>query len=214
MVCAPIIQDDLSAPFGVASFHNGTIGKVFSSDTVALAELCVSVLSLALTASGERLDRRTIRRRRVFIGCASEDLQMARVIQNQLSKIALVRIWNQGVFRAGGYVLETLLRQVKEYDCAVFLITPNDMVEVRGKRYLVARDNVLFEAGLFFSQLGRQRTFLVVPETTGLHLPSDLEGLINLSYPPTSDPSDLEMALASVYNPIIDVLSSPLPPIS
>ncbi|HUB12082.1 MAG TPA: TIR domain-containing protein [Acetobacteraceae bacterium] len=213
MICVPIILDDLTAPFGVASFHNATTGEEISGDTATLAEMCVSVLALALAASGERLDRRTVRRKRVFIGCASEDLQVARIIQNQLSKTALVRVWNQGVFKAGGYVLETLLRQVKEYDCAIFLITPNDVVEIRGRRYLVARDNVLFEAGLFFSQLGRQRTFLVVPETNELHLPSDLEGLINLSYPRTMDASDLEMALASVYNPIIDVLSNPLPPI-
>jgi predicted nucleotide-binding protein len=212
MICAPIILDDRRAPFGVASFHNSSPTQVFGKDSEYVAETYVSVLGLALAGASEKLDRRLASQRRVFIGCASEDLDDARIIQSLLREAALVRIWNQGVFKSGGYVLETLLRVVKEYDCAIFLLSPNDLIQHRGERYLVARDNVLFEAGLFFSQLGRERTFLIVPKVADLKLPSDLDGLIKLYYVPPQRSSDMEPSLAPVCTDIMDFLRNPLPP--
>jgi predicted nucleotide-binding protein len=213
MICTPIIINDRNAPFGIASFHNYDQAKPFSAESEAFADIYVNVLALALAASAERPDSKRTSQRRVFIGCATEDLPVARKIQNQLKKSALVQIWTQGAFKSGGYVLETLLRLVKEYDCAIFLLTPTDIVERRGNKYLVARDNVLFEAGLFYSQLGRTRTFLVVPDIDDLKLPSDLDGLIKLTYDPPDDPNDIELALGPVCNEIIDILTKPLPPI-
>jgi predicted nucleotide-binding protein len=213
MLCVPIITSDRATPFGVVSFHNGSAAQPFAEDARSFCETFVSVLALGLSGASERLNRRGVGHRRLFIGCASEDLAAARKIQSYLREVALVRIWNQGVFKAGGYILETLLRAVKEYDCAIFLLTPNDVVEFRGAQFLVARDNVLFEAGLFFSQLGRARTLLIVPEVRQLRLPSDLDGLIRLTYRPPENPGDLELALAPVCNDIIDILRQPLSPI-
>jgi predicted nucleotide-binding protein len=214
MICSPIIFNDRSEPFGIASFHNYNRANSFSAESKTYAEICVNVLALALAASSEGLDRKRPGQRRVFVGCATEDLPIARTIQNQLRRSALVQIWTQGAFKSGGYVLETLLRLVKEHDCAIFLLTPNDVVDRRGAKYLVARDNVLFEAGLFYSQLGRGRTFLIVPEVPDLKLPSDLDGLIKLTYEPPNNPDDIELALGPVCNEIIDTLSKPLPPIA
>jgi predicted nucleotide-binding protein len=213
MICVPIVLDDRSEPFGIASFHNYDPDKLFLEAEKDQAEIYANVLALALAAASEKLDRRRPGRRRVFIGCASEDLDIARKIQKQLDDEALVRIWDQGVFKSGGYVLETLLRLVREIDFAIFLLTPTDVVEFRGNRYLVARDNVLFEAGLFYSQLGRHRTFLVVPKVKNLKLPSDLAGLIHLTYTPPDDWSDIVPALGPACSDIIDALRSPLPAI-
>src|SRR5262249_33890146 len=83
-----------------------------------------------------------------------------------------------------------------KYDFAVFLITPDDIIEFRGSNYLVARDNVLFEAGLFFTRLGRKRTLLVTPrrskeDNLSFHLPSDLEGLNIITFRPFSEDEDM-----------------------
>jgi len=100
---------------------------------------------------------------KVFLGCSSKAKDIARFIQSDLQDIAQIKPWYQGVFEAGDYVLERLLTIVREFDFGVFLITPDDIGEFKGKRYLIARDNVLFEAGVFFTQLGRKRTLLVAP---------------------------------------------------
>ena len=144
---------------------------------------------------------------KIFIGCSSESLEMAEYVQSQLQHVALAQVWNQGIFQAGNYVLETLLEIVGNYDFAVFLVTPQDIAEIREERVLIARDNVLFEAGLFFTKLGRKRTLLVAPRKSGtqqldFHLPADLEGLTLIKYYPYSNPSELPARVAPVCNEI------------
>lgn len=81
---------------------------------------------------------------KVFLGCSTEPKDIARFVQSDLQDVAQVKLWYHGVFEAGDYVLERLLTIVREYDFGIFLITPDDIAEVKGKRYLIARDNVLF----------------------------------------------------------------------
>ena len=99
---------------------------------------------------------------------------------------------------------------VNEYDFALFLLSPDDIAEIRGRRVLIARDNVLFETGLFFSQLGRKRTFLIAPEfatvSEEFHLPSDLNGLTLIRYAVPPDASDLPAKLGAACVLIEDAL--------
>ncbi|MDT7543140.1 MAG: hypothetical protein QOE33_3044 [Acidobacteriota bacterium] len=146
---------------------------------------------------------------KVFVGSSKESLQFAEYIQRQLQHGVTVRLWTQDVFRPGDYNLERLLEIVGQYDFAVFLVVPDDIAEIRGKRVLIARDNVLFEAGLFFSQLGRRRTILIVPadaEGLDFHLPSDLDGITLVRYYPPSDPDDLPAKLGTACGEIKEVI--------
>jgi hypothetical protein len=143
----------------------------------------------------------------VFLGSSAESLPLAKSIQKGLNEVATVRRWDQDVFRPGDYPLERLIELVNTYDFAIFLIAPNDLAEIRGQRVLIARDNVLFEAGLFFSQLGRKRTFLVAPVTSpsgelAFHLPSDLNGLTRIKYFPPDNPDHLQAKLGAACSDI------------
>src|SRR5271165_3317857 len=92
-------------------------------------------------------------RARVFIGSSTEGLGLAGSIQEELAKVAgnvaMPIRWDQGVFQPGDIILERLIEVVNTFDFAIFVIRPDDIADVRGNRVLVARDNVLFEAGLF-----------------------------------------------------------------
>jgi hypothetical protein len=49
---------------------------------------------------------------------------------------------------------------------------------MRRQEFWAARDNVVFELGLFMGRIGRERSFLVVPrDRKDFHLPSDLAGI-------------------------------------
>jgi predicted nucleotide-binding protein len=81
---------------------------------------------------------------------------------------------------------------VLEYHHGVFVFTPDDQLSVRGEFKQVARDNVLFELGMFIGKLGRKRAFVVHPGSRGLSLPSDLAGITTAPY----DPHEKNLAAA------------------
>jgi CRP/FNR family transcriptional regulator, cyclic AMP receptor protein len=119
---------------------------------------------------------------KLFIMSSSEALEVAQALRAGLEKDVFSTVWNQGVFFAGGYVLEALDKQVNESDFAVAIAEPDDITTSRGKRTKTVRDNVLFELGLFMGKLTRFRTVLVHPKVKDLKLPSDLQGLTLIPY--------------------------------
>lgn len=144
---------------------------------------------------------------RLFIISSSEAEEVARAIQKGLDRHVFCKVWQDGVFFAGGYSLEALEKAVGESDFAVAIAQPDDIIESRGKRSPTLRDNVLFELGLFMGKLTRYRTILVHPRVSDLKLPSDLQGLTLLSYEPCSS-ADLPARIGPVCTDILAIVRS------
>ena len=125
-------------------------------------------------------------RPRVFVGSSTEGLVLAEIIQLNLDHLCEVTVWHQGVFTPGSGTLETLLSVANEFDFAVLLLTPDDFVTSRGDSSTSARDNVIFELGLFMGALGRDRTMIVYDRTSEMKIPSDLAGVTMITYQPHS----------------------------
>jgi CRP/FNR family cyclic AMP-dependent transcriptional regulator len=119
---------------------------------------------------------------KLFIMSSSEAKDVAYALRAGLGKDVSCTVWDQGVFFAGGYVLEALDKQVNDSDFAVAIAEPDDITSSRGKRAKTVRDNVLFELGLFMGKLTRFRSVLLHPKVKDLKLPSDLQGLTLISY--------------------------------
>lgn len=111
----------------------------------------------------------------VFIGSSKAGLNIARAIQYQLKDDARVSIWNEGLFGLTYGTLETLVNSLERFDFAILVLTPDDLLLRAGAPAQVARDNVMFELGLFMGHLGRARTFVV--SSPEVKLPSDLAGV-------------------------------------
>jgi len=114
---------------------------------------------------------------KLFIGSSVEGLKFARALQRNLAYEAHSRIWNQGIFRAGNYILEDLVAALSENEFGAFIFLPEDVSIIRGVREPAVRDNLIFELGLFIGRLGRKRAFFIKPQGSELHLPSDLKGI-------------------------------------
>jgi predicted nucleotide-binding protein len=122
----------------------------------------------------------------VFIGSSTEGLTIAEAIQQNLDHACDTMLWSQGFFGLGGGTLETLVERLDDYDFAILVLTPDDLVVSRGTKQGLSRDNVLVELGLFIGGIGRKRTFAVYDRTASLKLPSDLAGVTPSNLPTES----------------------------
>ncbi|WP_254842787.1 TIR domain-containing protein [Bacillus sp. MRMR6] len=126
---------------------------------------------------------------KLFIGSARESIEYVDAIHEQLHYVAEVTPWSAGTFAALEYTMESLERQLDINDFAVFVFSPDDVVNTRGNITFKTRDNTLFEMGLFWGRLRRGRVFYIIPDqipnqegVEGYRLPSDLDGLTVLKY--------------------------------
>lgn len=136
-------------------------------------------------------------RPRVFIGSSIEGLEVAEAVQLGLDYDAECTIWSQGVFGLSSGTLESLLRAVKDFEFAILVLSPDDLIHKRGTARNSPRDNVLFELGLFMGALGRERTYLVLCRDKAIDLPTDLAGVAVADYGHRAD-GNLQAALGSV----------------
>jgi predicted nucleotide-binding protein len=136
-------------------------------------------------------------RPRVFIGSSSEGLAVAETIQLGLDRYAECTIWNQSVFGLSSTTFESIVDAAAEFDFAVLILTPDDMLVKRGQEGVMPRDNIIFEIGLFTGALGRARTFMVHRRDAKLELPSDLAGVTTATYADRSD-GNFDAALGPV----------------
>jgi predicted nucleotide-binding protein len=159
--------------------------KAGSSVSSEQLEAIFSLLELASKALQSSPRAGLERPAKLFIGSSTEGIAIARAIQAELEHDYEVEIWNQSeVFGLGVSTLEALEVAVESYDFGVFIFTPDDAITMRGKSGSVARDNVIFEAGLFIGKLGRHRAFIVKPRGLDMQIPSDLNGITVADYDP------------------------------
>lgn len=135
----------------------------------------------------------------IFIGSSGEALKQADYIAKYLrKKPILVEHWKD-IFTLSSTAIESLLFEAKKCDFAALLFTPDDHTKSRGRTFNAARDNVIFELGLFMGSIGRDRTFLITPKGGNVKIPSDLFGMTNLEYGGTKTTTNSKM-----LNPIAD----------
>lgn len=113
---------------------------------------------------------------RIFIGSSGEGLKVAEYIKHKFQKAEFeVFLWTDDIFKANSSVLETLLKEASLFDFGIMLATKDDFTIKKDKEFTTARDNVVFEFGLFLGRLGTNRSFVI--QEKGTELPSDLYGI-------------------------------------
>lgn len=145
----------------------------------------------------------------LFVGSSTEGLEIAYAIQANLEHVAEPTVWDQGVFGLTKSTLATLIECLDTFDFGVFVLSPDDVAKIRSTKYSIARDNVVFELGLFIGALGTLRTFFVVPRgCPNLHLPSDLAGITAGAYDADRKDKNLRAALGPACQAIKSSLSA------
>lgn len=107
-------------------------------------------------------------KKRIFIGSSSEELGTANIVKGLLENDFDVVVWdeklwdNGPVFRLNNNFLSDLLLSTLKFDFGILIGTKDDKVESRGEVFMQARDNVLFELGLFIGRLGLDKCAFLV----------------------------------------------------
>jgi predicted nucleotide-binding protein len=188
------IQPSQTRSAGVIASRTSVISRITNTAFLELASSFPDMWRLIARELARRLEQRnalvasTHDKIRVFIISSAEALPIARAIENAFEYDPFnVTVWTDGVFRASWYPVESLEQQLDNSDFAIAIASPDDVVESRGKSATTARDNVVFELGLFIGRLGRKRAFLLEPRGEEVKLPSDLTGITTIPYRPASD---------------------------
>lgn len=106
----------------------------------------------------------TNKKPKVFIGSSRESIAYVDAIHGRLRYVAEVTPWHTAFREAHAYNMEELERALHNVDFAVFVFSPDDVVKIRGQIFYTARDNTLFELGLFWGKLERRRVFYLIPD--------------------------------------------------
>jgi hypothetical protein len=141
---------------------------------------------------------------KVFIGSSSEARDVACAIQSNLECETEPTVWDQNVFELSRSTLDNLTQALHSFDFGVFVLSAEDVLTLRGKAYTVARDNVLFELGLFIGNLGSEHAFFIVPQTDfPFRIPTDLAGITYATYNANRADNNLQAALGPACNKIL-----------
>lgn len=148
------------------------------------------------------------KKHRAFIGCTKEAQYLAEAIQSNLASWCYPELWSHGFFTLSKTTIESLENGLPNFGFAVFLLTPDDISIVKGKRHPAARDNLILEVGMAIGLLGRSHTFIVVPKDSGLKLPTDILGVTYAEY--DSSAPNFQAAFAPACNKIRDAFEQSL----
>jgi predicted nucleotide-binding protein len=126
---------------------------------------------------------------KIFIASSGRTLVLAEMLRNELSsEFCEATLWSEeGRRQPGQVIIEMLESAADRYDFAVIILSKDDVMSGGKGETLKARDNCVFEAGLFMAAIGRRRCFLV-NSVNQSDLPSDLNGIISI---PFEEPADL-----------------------
>jgi len=117
---------------------------------------------------------------KVFVGSSSESEKYAEATKRILEQDGKLSVehWRDYFERAGSKTaIEVLTSAVMEFDFGVFILSPDDVLTLRGETGKVVRDNVIFEVGMFIGALDRDRVFLITSDKYDANLPGDLGGV-------------------------------------
>ena len=117
---------------------------------------------------------------RIFIGSSTEGLCVAKRVKEFFESEYDCYIWTDEVFQYNDGFLETLLKSASLFDFGFMVFSADDISRIKNKEYDTARDNVLFEYGLFLGRIGIDRAYILCEK--GVKIPTDLSGITIASY--------------------------------
>ena len=132
-----------------------------------------------------------------FMGYAGKSSMLASMIKDNIRRdfpnISLMD-WEWD-FHLGNQLFTEIDTMSKTSQIGIFLITKDDVIVTdESEEQFIPRDNVIFEVGFFAARLDFFHTIMIIEK--GTKIPSDLAGILNISFDKTSDISKVILPLS------------------
>jgi hypothetical protein len=124
---------------------------------------------------------------KLFIVSSREARALADAIHTNLMHDAECTVWASGAFGLSDDQRESFNQQLSVSDFAAFVFAADDQITIRGQALMSARDNVIYEAGLFSGRLEFGRCFIAIPSEGDFRVPTDLADMTLGKYEPNRD---------------------------
>lgn len=122
------------------------------------------------------------RKKKVFIGSSKKEESLAKktraILEKEFDFEVIVwsdELWEKGTFRLNSNTLDGLIKATLRCDFGLMIGTKDDKVMVKGQEKFKARDNVIFELGLFMGRVGLTHVAFIVEND--LDVMSDADGI-------------------------------------
>jgi len=123
-------------------------------------------------------------RKNVFIihGHDEKNLETLASVLREFGLNPIVLMWEPN---KGKTIIEKFESLAKKCDCAIALMTPDDLMaeDLHGEEVFRARQNLLLELGWFMAERGRRKTIIL--HRRKVEIPSDLLGVLYISFEET-----------------------------
>jgi CAP12/Pycsar effector protein, TIR domain len=116
-------------------------------------------------------------KRQIFVGSSTEGKKLAEIVISKLEDSGLQPLPWFDFFKNQRPPIQELEQISLRAEGAVLVATSDDHVVIRNQQWTQARDNVLFEYGLFSGALGRAKCGLLVPDQPDFRIPTDFLGV-------------------------------------
>lgn len=118
---------------------------------------------------------------KIIMFSSKEGLDLAQHVQKSFyPKEFSAKLWTNGFFEFSKPYINNFTAIDKDYDFAMFIISNDDVVRYRNKKYFKPRDNVIFELGLCVGAFGLSKIFIAKPDF--VTLPTDMLGVSVYDY--------------------------------
>ncbi len=151
------------------------------------------------------------RKLKIFVASSSEGEYLLEEFCGQLDQTKYeIRKWRE-VFKISREILDSLTKQIRESDYAIFFLTSDDEVRRNGKGDIIwkPRDNVILESGLSCGILGQKHVIFLEPDGEMRYPngemrygvpPSDMKALQTVRYSVKDGKPDFKAAAKEVDN--------------
>ncbi len=125
----------------------------------------------------------------MFVGSSTEDKDLIDGLGLNFEGRVSVQSWATAAWPLSRSTLDGFEQHLEKADFAAFILNATDIATIRGQQEAIPRDNVLFELGMSFGRLGRDRTFILVPnqKEREIRILSDLLGITTISFEQDGD---------------------------